>query len=116
MDEYPTGREHSVQMGKGVVCGDTEGDGWRVVTLGIYSPGCCTSATWVSASPFFPPGCPGPQDQLREIMGQVGCSLQCSLANLHLAPTVHKSAVEPGKAEEERWQHKKVTLYSRLQC
>lgn len=61
-----------------------------------------TAVTWVSASPLFPSRCPGPQDQLREVIGQEGCSLQCSLVKLHLAPTVHESSAEPGRAGWKR--------------
>lgn len=87
---------------------------WYVRTLGVgdwqegsnpwhLQPSCCSTVTWVSASPLFPPGCPGPQDQLREVIGQEGCSLQCSLVKLSLAPTVHESSAEPGRA---RWKRK----------
>lgn len=57
---------------------------------------CCSTATWVSASPLFP------QDQLREVIGQEGCSLQCSLVKLSLAPTVQESSAEPGRAGWKR--------------
>lgn len=90
------------------------GVGWRTVILGTCSPGCCSTVTWVSASPLFPPGCPGPQDQLREVIGQEGCSLQCSLVKLYLAPTVHESSAEPGRAEPGRagWKRKGSTRKS----
>lgn len=90
--------KHGMQMGRGMVYRDTEGDqfaGGR--NRSTCSPGYHSTATWMSAFPLILPGCPDPQDQLREVTGWEGCSLQCSLASLRLECTVHGPSAGPGR-------------------